>query len=83
MLGVRIPPGLPNLDSNDMIEKIKKYLKETLSELRKMTWPTKQELIGSTIVVIVVSLVVAIFIGVVDRLLSAVIKTIFGGGIGG
>ena len=30
-----------------------------MAELRKMTWPTKDELIGSTIVVVVVSLIVA------------------------
>jgi preprotein translocase subunit SecE len=66
-----------------MLEKIKKYLKETAGELRKMTWPTKQELIGSTVVVIVVSLVVAVFIGIVDRVLAAVVRVIFGGGLGG
>ena len=65
------------------MNKIEKYLKETLAELRKMTWPTKDELIGSTIVTVVVSLIVAIFIGVVDRILLLVVKSIFGGGIGG
>ena len=54
------------------MEKIKRFLKEVHAELRKVTWPTKDELIGSTIVTIVVSLVVAIFIGVVDRILTLV-----------
>ncbi len=45
------------------MEKIKKYMKETAAELRKMTWPTKDELIGSTTVTVVVSVIVAIFIG--------------------
>jgi preprotein translocase subunit SecE len=66
-----------------MLEKIKRYLKETAAELRKMTWPTKDELIGSTVVVIVVSLIVAVFIGVVDRVLTLMIRTIFGGTLGG
>lgn len=66
-----------------MWEKIKQYVKETVVELQKMTWPTKDELIGSTIVVIVVSLVVAIFIGIVDRALTLLMRTIFGGGLGG
>ena len=65
------------------MEKIKKFLKEVNAELRKVTWPTKDELIGSTIVVVVVSLVIAIFIGIVDRLLGAGIQAIFGGGLGG
>ena len=65
------------------MKKIEKYIKETLAELRKMTWPTKDELIGSTIVTVVVSLIVAIFIGIVDRILLFVIQSIFGTGIGG
>jgi preprotein translocase subunit SecE len=65
------------------VEKIKKYIKETVAELRKMTWPTKDELIGSTIVTVVVSLIVAIFIGIVDRILLLAIKQIFGTGMGG
>ena len=62
------------------MQKITKFLKEVNGELRKVTWPTKHELVGSTIVVVVVSLVVAIFIGIVDRLLGAGIQAIFGGG---
>ena len=65
------------------MEKIKKFLKEVLAELRKVTWPTKEELIGSTIVTIVVSLIVAIFVGIVDRILSLAVRVIFGGGLGG
>jgi preprotein translocase subunit SecE len=66
-----------------MFEKIHRFLNEVGAELRKVTWPTKEEIIGSTIVTIVVSLVVAIFIGIVDRILSAGVRSIFGGGVGG
>ena len=65
------------------MEKIKKFLKEVVAELRKVTWPTKDELIGSTIVTIVVSLIVAIFIGIVDRVLTIAVQGIFGRGLGG
>ena len=65
------------------MEKIKRFLKEVVAELRKVTWPTKDELIGSTIVVIVVSLVIAIFIGIVDRILGFVVQALFGSGLGG
>ncbi|RME30440.1 MAG: preprotein translocase subunit SecE [Candidatus Zixiibacteriota bacterium] len=65
------------------MKKIEKYLKETVAELRKMTWPTKDELIGSTIITVVFSLLTALFIGVVDRLLVLLITQIFGGGIQG
>ncbi|MBI5267493.1 MAG: preprotein translocase subunit SecE [candidate division Zixibacteria bacterium] len=65
------------------MEKLTQFLKEVQAELRKVTWPTKDELIGSTVVTIVVSLVVAIFIGIVDRVLSILVSSIFGGGLGG
>ncbi len=65
------------------MEKITKFLKEVRAELRKVTWPTKEELIGSTIVTIVVSVIVAIFIGLVDRILSYGVAMIFSRGAGG
>ena len=66
-----------------MLKKIEKYLKETMAELRKMTWPTREELIGSTVITVVFSLLTALFIGIVDRLLVLLITRIFGGGIQG
>jgi len=54
-----------------MLEKIKQFLKEVKLELTKVTWTSKQELIYSTYVVIVVSIIVAIFIGIVDMVLSS------------
>ena len=64
------------------MNKVQKYLKETLAELKKMTWPTKDELIGSTIVTVVVSLIVAIFIGIVDQILLLIVEAVFGIGSG-
>ena len=56
-------------------------LRAELERLARKHWrhPTKDELVGSTIVVIVVSVVVAVFIGIVDRILSFVVASIFGG----
>lgn len=57
-----------------MIEKLKIYLAETRTELRKVTWPTMAELKESTRVVIVATIVITIFIGVVDQLLNRIIQ---------
>ena len=85
MLGVRVPPGLPYIieEANEFVEKIKQYIKDTMGEMRKMSWPSKDELIGSTIVTVVVSVIISIFIGVVDRVLVRLMQAIFGGGVGG
>jgi len=57
-----------------MLEKINKYFSETGQELRKVAWPSRHELIGSTVVVVVMSLLVSVFIGVVDQVLSKMVN---------
>jgi len=53
-----------------MIDKIVKYFKETKQELSKVAWPSKMELRDSTVVVVVLSIVLSLFIGIVDYGLS-------------
>ena len=53
-----------------MFNKTIQFLKEIRVELGKVTWPNKNELIGSTVVVVVVSLLLSAFTGVVDFILS-------------
>jgi len=60
-----------------MFERIKTYLTDTKNELKKVTWPTKEELKESTRVVIVASFLLTVFIGVVDQILSRIVKLIF------
>jgi preprotein translocase subunit SecE len=43
------------------------YIRDVRVEMSKVSWPTRRELRDSTLVVIVMVFVVAIFIGVVDR----------------
>ncbi len=61
-----------------MLEKIKQFLKEVRYELTKVTWTTREELIYSTIIVIVVSMVLAVFIGIVDVALSNLVAMLLG-----
>ena len=53
-----------------MIDKIVMYFKETKQELAKVAWPSKMELRDSTVVVIMLSIVLSVFIGIVDYALS-------------
>jgi len=52
------------------------FFSETKQELKKVVWPTRRELTGSTVVVIVTTLMLAAFIGVVDFILSQIIQRI-------
>jgi len=49
---------------------LKSYFIEAWGELRKVTWPSRKELWNSTITVLVVIILVGIFLGVVDLLLT-------------
>ena len=49
-----------------------KFFKEVRVELGKVTWPNREELIGSTVIVIVLSLVMAAYIGFLDFVLSGI-----------
>ena len=60
-----------------MFEKFKNYLTETRIELKKVTWPTKEELKEATRVVVVASILLTIFIGIIDQILSNIIKLVF------
>jgi len=50
--------------------------KEALDELKKVTWPTKPEVIRLTIAVIAVSVFVAIFLGAIDIFFERLVKAI-------
>ena len=52
------------------------FLKETSEELKKVVWPTKQEVIRLTFVVIIVSLIVGIFLGGLDFIFVKIIGII-------
>ncbi len=51
-----------------------KFIKEAYIELRKVTWPSRQQVINYTTVVIIVSIVVAIFLGLLDMGFSSIIE---------
>jgi preprotein translocase subunit SecE len=61
-----------------MFEKIRKFFSEIVSELKKVTWPTREELKESTKLVIIATFVVTLFVGLVDQLLTLIIRRLLG-----
>ena len=57
---------------------VQTYWRETVAELEKVTWPSKDELVGSTIVVVVVSLIIGFFTFGVDLVLARGVSTLLG-----
>jgi preprotein translocase, SecE subunit, bacterial len=60
-----------------MKEKIVNFYHDVIKEMKKVTWPTKEELKESTQVVIVVCLVFALVTYIVDMGISTLFKGIF------
>jgi preprotein translocase subunit SecE len=60
-----------------MKEKIINFFTDVYKEMGKVTWPTQKELQESTLVVLGVCAVIAMFVYVVDTLVSQAIKGLF------
>ena len=58
--------------------RIQKWWRETVGELRKVTWPTKEEALKMTKIVIIVVILTAVFLGVVDFVFSRLVGLLLG-----
>ena len=59
-----------------MVSKAIQFLSEVRGEVKKVTWPTRAEALGGTAVVVVVVLIMAVFLGVVDAILSKIVQSL-------
>jgi preprotein translocase subunit SecE len=59
-----------------MKEKIIGFFSDVAKEMRKVTWPKKEELQDSTVIVLVVCLIIGAFVYAVDMLVSGVLRQI-------
>ena len=62
-----------------MIQKISQYFNGIQIEMKKVTWLSKQEMMGSTLIVGVFSVLIAIFLFIVDFGVSQFISQLIGG----
>ena len=58
--------------------RIARWWRETIGELRKVSWPTRQEATNMTILVVIVLIIMTIFLGTVDGLAAMFITWIIG-----
>ena len=59
-----------------MVSKAIQFLSEVKGEVKKVTWPSKKEAMGGTAVVLVVEFLMAVFLGLVDLLLSKIVEAL-------
>jgi preprotein translocase subunit SecE len=55
------------------MHKFQQYIKDVIQEMKKVTWPTREELKGSTVVVIFFSIIMGCFVASMDFLLSQIV----------
>jgi len=57
-----------------MFKKISNFIKEVKVEMSKVSWSDKNEIIGSTVVVLVSTALMAVFIGLADFAVASIVK---------
>ena len=62
------------------IQGIRTFLGEVIGEMKKATWPERQELLESTIVVIISVFMLSLFVGVSDKLLVTLLRLLIPSG---
>lgn len=58
------------------MDKIPGYIRESVAELKKVTWPTKKQIWASTLIVVIFTVISGAYLGAVDALLTAVFAKI-------
>ncbi len=58
----------------NIIQKLQRFWRETIGELRKVTWPTPSEAWKMTRLVLIVMVIMALILGVLDFAFSQLIK---------
>ncbi len=54
----------------NIFQKISNYIKDSIAEMKKVTWPTKRQTINYTLLIIGISLILATLIGIADYFLT-------------
>ncbi|MBM4151968.1 MAG: preprotein translocase subunit SecE [Kiritimatiellaceae bacterium] len=60
----------------ELYNALRTFLAEVKVELLKCTWPTRQELFGSTMVVVISVLILGAFVGISDTVLMTLLRAV-------
>lgn len=77
-LPLKMTKPVPQSNTNTLVSKSTQFLREVKAELKKVTWPSRKQTLGSTVVVIVLVMVISLFLGVVDIALSSLVHVVLG-----
>ncbi|MDE2827546.1 MAG: preprotein translocase subunit SecE [Bacteroidota bacterium] len=63
----------------NLVNNTRTYLEEVAVEMRKASWPQRRELVNNTVITLVASFVLALFIFGADRVISRILEYIYPG----
>lgn len=61
---------------DELLKNLMAFLSEVKIEMKNITWPTKEETIGATWVVLVAVFIISIFVGLIDFALQQLVKLV-------
>ena len=59
------------------MENIKNYLQDVVKEMRKVNWPSRNEMIANTGITLIATLIISLFIFGADKLISAILEIVY------
>ena len=68
--------AVSKIQKPNIFQKGIQFLREVKVELKKVTWPSRKQTIGSTLVAIVLVMIISLFLGVVDMSLTSLIQIV-------
>jgi len=68
--------SFPLMTGDGYLGRSLQFLREVKAELKKVTWPSRKQTVGSTAVVIVLVMIISVFLGVVDLCLSSLVRMV-------
>jgi preprotein translocase subunit SecE len=71
----KIMPKAGPLEKN-FVQRSVQFLREVKIELKKVTWPTRKQTMGSTAVVLILVMIISVFLGIVDFGLSSLVRVV-------
>ena len=58
------------------LDVVTQFLREVVMELKKVTWPSRKQTTGSTVVMIILVAIISLFLGMVDIGLSKIVQAV-------
>lgn len=59
------------------MQKIRAYLEDVVTEMRKVDWPDRKELIDNTFITMVATVIISLFIFVADQVISTALEMLY------